>query len=428
MNAALRLLLLIFLPIICLNGNSATNAVVAGMDVQAAIDSAAAGDTLLFEPNTYPGASLTINKSLNLVSAGGQIRFTGSVTIQGPTTNNFQSVYFGGPVQSTGATVGFFDSTFNAPVTIAGGKAVIKRSTLNFVLTLTNNASLEALRMTTVAPINALATPNSTASFVAVQSVFYQAWNLANYSVWLGYNYGVAGCQLMQTNCHAVLIGNKIVNSARYQSGLVLAHGGSLKAFNTAIVASWSQDSFYPALVCRSNTVDMVNCTVILSTFYASTTFVLEKASGTINLKNSIFISKNFAETQPCAIYADATSGPLVFASNCDFWAQGRSSTISGIVPPLIDCLLVDPNITDFSNPIPAANSPCIGAGIDLPVYKNRDGTRNTMGYTGGPYYNPANYTENNPMVFLLAGPQSAVKGVQTSIPITAAASAGHLP
>jgi hypothetical protein len=49
------------------------------------------------------------------------------------------------------------------------------------------------------------------------------------------------------------------------------------------------------------------------------------------------------------------------------------------------------------------------------------------MGWTGGPLYNPANYTNNNPMVFFLTGsPQTVFKGQQTNILVNAAASAGH--
>ena len=71
--------------------------------------------------------------------------------------------------------------------------------------------------------------------------------------------------------------------------------------------------------------------------------------------------------------------------------------------------------------------SPCINAGPPDPIYNDRDGTRNDMGYTGGPYYNPANYTNDNPMVFFLSGsPQIIFKGLQTNIQVNLGASAGH--
>jgi hypothetical protein len=87
--------------------------------------------------------------------------------------------------------------------------------------------------------------------------------------------------------------------------------------------------------------------------------------------------------------------------------------------------LEVNPNVnTDGSL---NAGSPCINAGPPDAIYNNRDGTRNTIGYTGGPFFNPANYTNNNPMVFfLLTGQQTVLSGLQTNISVSAAASAGH--
>jgi len=46
---------------------------------------------------------------------------------------------------------------------------------------------------------------------------------------------------------------------------------------------------------------------------------------------------------------------------------------------------------------------------------------------SGGPYWNPANYTNNNPMVFFLGTSQQVVlSGIQTNIQVSTAASAGH--
>jgi hypothetical protein len=83
----------------------------------------------------------------------------------------------------------------------------------------------------------------------------------------------------------------------------------------------------------------------------------------------------------------------------------------------------VAPNLAADSSP--NVGSPCINAGPPDAIYNNLDGTRNTMGYTGGPYFNPANYTNSNPMVFLLTGPQ-VVLGNQTNIQVNVGASAGH--
>jgi hypothetical protein len=99
----------------------------------------------------------------------------------------------------------------------------------------------------------------------------------------------------------------------------------------------------------------------------------------------------------------------------------GPSSSISA---PPVNCLFVDPNLAADSSP--NLGSPCLNAGPPDAIYNNRDGTRNTMGYTGGPYWNPANYTNNNPMVFLLTGQQVVASGAQTNIQVNVGASAGQ--
>jgi hypothetical protein len=71
--------------------------------------------------------------------------------------------------------------------------------------------------------------------------------------------------------------------------------------------------------------------------------------------------------------------------------------------------------------------SPCLNAGPPDAIYDNTDGTRNTIGYTGGPLWNPANYTNSNPIVFWLSPSNHTVlKGVQTTIPFGIGAAAGH--
>jgi hypothetical protein len=80
----------------------------------------------------------------------------------------------------------------------------------------------------------------------------------------------------------------------------------------------------------------------------------------------------------------------------------------------------------DFTNEL-AADSPLMNAGSDDPVLRNRDGTRNTIGATGGPMYNPALATTDQPMAFWLGlFPQRIVKGSVNTVDLDAAAAAGH--
>jgi hypothetical protein len=103
---------------------------------------------------------------------------------------------------------------------------------------------------------------------------------------------------------------------------------------------------------------------------------------------------------------------------NCS-WVYNAKNTI--IIPT------TGPNAyKDFTNEL-AADSPLINAGSDDPVLRNRDGTRNTIGATGGPMYNPALATTDQPMAFWLGlFPQRIVKGLVNTVDLDAAAAAGH--
>ena len=130
-------------------------------------------------------------------------------------------------------------------------------------------------------------------------------------------------------------------------------------------------------------------------------------------------------QTPSGGITASGSASETTFVSYCDLWPPSFGYSLSGVTPPAVNCLIrIDPKLAADGSL--DAGSPCINAGPPDAIYNNRDGTRNTMGFTGGPYWNPANYTNNNPMVFLLTGQQMAIKSVQTSIPVNVGASAGH--
>jgi hypothetical protein len=64
-----------------------------------------------------------------------------------------------------------------------------------------------------------------------------------------------------------------------------------------------------------------------------------------------------------------------------------------------------------------AADSPCINAGTEDPIYANRDGTRNTIGPSGGTLYDPDARTTENPVVISFdLGPEQALEGEATEI------------
>ena len=248
---------------------------------------------------------------------------------------------------------------------------------------------------------------------------------------------------MQATNSDSVLIGNKFSGSV--YDGLTkvygfLGSGGILKAYNNLIDAN-GPSLTWTGMYLNAMASEIVNNTVSfrgIGNYQAPFRGVQVNGAGTAVLRgNVIAVTPDFSVNcnfSVVAVEALGSAGQTVFVSHSDLMATNiyldcgnvtGARALQGVTPPPVNCLVqVMPNLAVDGSPNPG--SPCINAGPPDAVYNNRDGTRNTMGYTGGPYWNPANYTNNNPMVFLLTGQQTVAKGVQTTIPINAAATAGH--
>ena len=215
--------------------------------------------------------------------------------------------------------------------------------------------------------------------------------------------------------------------------------GGTLKAYNNLIIDVTSGYLPWDGMYLDSMTAEVVNNTIYFGA--ASDRFspfrgVVANGAGLTTLRGNIIAVRANVTVGNCnasviGLEATGGAGSTVFVSYCDLLGTnlcGGSwpmAVYQGVVPPLVNSLIqVDPRLASDGTLL--GSSPCINAGPPEAIYNNRDGTRNTMGYTGGPYWNPANYTNNNPMVFLLTGQQVVLNGAQTNIVVNAAASAGH--
>lgn len=467
--------ILAFLQIVQMH--AATNFVILGDDFQTKIDAASPGDTLVVQAGVYSG-NLNFNKALTVLRSGTNlIQFLGTVQITGAGNSSFQFSEFFSPVtvQATG-TVSFAQSQFLSTLfsqeanilmsqvtssnyiqanlaqgsgtnfqaydsslwqlEFIGGKTVLKRCSINKVgyttLTLSSNATFDGLRVTNNGVCVAEATTGSGTPFVLVQSSFLYEMNLTGYKVWLGYN--TFGRPLALTGCDSVLIGNEI----NYVPALSCQGGGTVSAYNNRFW--WNSAITAGGLGGEGNLVslDGVNVEFANNTFLARRTGGLNGmtlrglflTNGSVAAIRANVFHTEFVSGGPTTCWCVESIGSVASISYSDLFGPSAPSVQGIDQANLAHCIFSNPLFSNLGLPLDvslAVGSPAINTGPPDAIFNDRDGTRNDMGYTGGPFWNPANYTNDDPMVFFLtASRQTVLKGVQTNITVNAAASAGH--
>lgn len=442
--------------------NSATNAVFPPL-LQPAINSAAANDTLILWPGSYLDTNLTFNVPLTVLAANTNriVHLVGSVQVKGVGTWRFQNInfastvdiqstgtisavgcYFGLPVTSSNSTlqslsntfvqsltvdltVGIdtnlqlYDTTF-AIITVNGGKSLLKRCTStgtdgNDHAIILNDAALDLIRSTNRYGILSRSTTGKSVPIRLIQCILGTGdpghGNLDLYSneVWLGYN-RISG-RVYGVGTRSIMIGNIVSTPIVNTSAVQLDGGSNLRAYNNI----FSCYNYYTLLSSDSNIA-----------LYNTTIYSFSGSAVSAGGSNSFFM-------RGVAANGDVGGGANIRwdVSDCAFTKSSVSKAPFGSDGGCYDCDLglFNPQIGSI-NPldfIPKTNSILIGLGPSEVAFDNRGTTnRNDIGYTGGPFYNPANLTNSAPNVYLLTGtPQLFFKGFTNIISVNAAAVAG---
>ncbi len=440
---------LLLLALGCRSLEAATNVVILGDSFQAKIDVAAPGDTLVVQGGTFSG-NINFTKPLTVVASGtNMVQFPGTVSIQAAGTVNACRVVFLGPLQvssnatlmlsrctisstftSSGGIIQAYDNQFAGVVTATGGSFLVKRCNFASDVILTNT-SLEALRMTNW---NLTATASGPApKMIMSQCVPQGPLTVTGYKTWLGY---CTGFRFALYNCDAVMVGCHLYHPQGDFWAALYVHGGRIVAYNNRLRREiYGLNGGGPWAVQLEDTdAKFVNCS-ILSYAAAASFFV-----GTVGpfyydvYPNGILVNgpNSTATFRNCALmvfWGPRNGGSTGFACDagqikeldyCCIYATSPLNGVSSATSIFTDPLF-NPDLTL------SGASPCINTGDPGGIHKDSDGTRNDIGATGGTLWNPGNYTNSNPIVFwLMPTNQTVLKGLQTTIPINAAATAGH--
>jgi hypothetical protein len=134
---------------------------------------------------------------------------------------------------------------------------------------------------------------------------------------------------------------------------------------------------------------------------------IFVRDSANFKILNNLIVGAKYGLSAPFGVVAQNN---LYWASP---WPNNREA--NGVVAE--GTRYLDPKFVSGQEPQLAADSPCINAGTEDPIYANRDGTRNTIGPSGGTLYDPDARTTENPVVISFdLGPEQALEGEATEI------------
>jgi hypothetical protein len=134
--------------------------------------------------------------------------------------------------------------------------------------------------------------------------------------------------------------------------------------------------------------------------------YVRDFAQATIT--NNLIVGARFGIAAP---FGAAAQNNLYWDSP---W-EGAALEADGVVAE--GTLYTNPLFVENEAPKLQPTSPCLNAGTPDPRYNNRDGTRNTIGPSGGAWFDPDGWTTPNPVVVSFdVSPDQVLEGVDTEV------------
>ena len=400
---------------------AATLAVLPGTSIQAKIDQAQPGDVIAIFGGTY-AEDLTISKSVRLVEVNGQdVIVTGRVHFIGlvnpPAFEGFVVGSAGRGItvtDSTGLLLRGVDARPGSGIVVAGASEVSLQSCLAGGVSQTGG-SLTAIGCTISGNFD---TSTGAQKTVAFRTTVNGDNNWRSKKAWFGY------CDTRSFNYHdqtdgkIVVVGCKIDRQGVEANGIYLA--GSSNSFtvaNNSVVRvgyNYEGDSKNGIDGRGSNNSYLIVNNYFQLQFYGNGGGGLRLRGDGIYIRDSV----NARILNNVVVGArHGVSAPFgVLAQNNLYWASPWDAReANGVIAQ--GTIYADPKFVADQAPVLAADSPCHNAGVEDPIYNNRDGSRNTIGPSGGTLYDPDARTTENPVVISFdLGPEQVLEGEATDI------------
>jgi hypothetical protein len=421
------------------SARSATLSVLPGNSIQEKINAAQAGDVVAIFGGDY-SEDLTINKSIRLVEVSGQnVVLLGNVTFTGivnpPPFEGFTQGSSGRGISignTTGLVLKNIDARGGSGISLTGNSSVRILSSQSSGIS-SSGQMLELVDSSTIGRLSQSAgsmhvfrctigenidTTTGAQKTVAFRTTINGDNTWRSKKAWFGYCDTRSFNFYDQTDAKVVVVGCKIDR----QNGE--ANGIFIQGINTRFIISNNSlinISYYNSgdgengISIRGSQSGLISNNYCSLKYLGSYPFndprgdgIYAPESANVRVINNIVVGSKYLVTAPF--------GAVV--RNNIYWASpwGSSSKEAGGVVSQ-GTIYADPKFVSNQAPALAVDSPCHNAGVEDPIYANRDGSRNTIGPSGGSLFDPDARTTENPVVISFdLGPEQVLEGEDTMI------------
>jgi hypothetical protein len=421
---------------------AATHAVLPGASIQAKIDIAVAGDIVAIFGGTY-NQDITINKAIRLVEVSGQqVTLTGNVTFTGVTNC---PVFDGFTVGSAGRGISVANTTGlvfqnldarNSSGITTSGTTHLKITNSQLSSLTPSSTTVEVTKTSLTGDINQTAgslivtsstvagnfnTQSTAIKTVAFRTIVSGDNNWRSKKNWFGYSEARSFNFVDQNEAKLVVVGNKIDRQGGEANGIYCNVSNSKIVITNNRVVRVA----YPGGGDGKNGIDLRgggNTAVIANNYCQLEWYFIGFDPGgrgdgihvrdftQATIINNLIVGARFGISAPFGVLA---LNNLYWGSPWPTHREANGVTAEGT-------LYTDPLFVENEAPVLQPTSPCINAGTTDPRYNNRDGTRNTIGPSGGPWIDPDGWTTENPVVISFdLTPDMVLEGVDTEVIIS---------
>lgn len=419
---------------------AATHAVLPGASIQAKINIAVAGDIVAIFGGTY-NEDLTINKAIRLVEVSGQqVTLTGNVTFTGVTNC---PVFDGFTVGSSGRGITVTNTTglVFRNLDARSGSGITTSGTTNLKISDSQLSSVTAGGSTVEISKTSL-----------TGGINQTGGNLFTTSVTVAGNFDTQTAALKTVAFRTTVTGDNVWRSKKNWFGYSTARSFNFFDANQAKVI------VIGCLIDRlGGEANGIYCNVSNSQFHISNNRIVRvgynyegNGENGIDLRgagNKAFISNNYCQLdfwgddwrspRGSGIYVRDFTDTIIlnnivvgarYGISAPFGVIAKNNIYWSFPARFIDnreengvlaegTLYTNPLFVTDQAPTLQPTSPCINAGTSDPRYNDRDGSRNDIGPSGGPWIDPDGWTTENPVVISFdLSPDMVLEGVDTEV------------